>query len=145
LSVSKLPLKCAVVSLYSVAKKRLKCNTGKVFNCLIQFLLAMFLSTGERVFLVECVFREGNRYTGLMLEQFTEKYPETPVHHRSAFRRLIKKFYETDSVLDAVDITSNTFCKCTATFRTHSITGSSVHISVNLRRVRLTNVAVKSQ
>jgi hypothetical protein len=30
LSVSKLPLKCAVVSLYSVVKQRLKCNTGKV-------------------------------------------------------------------------------------------------------------------
>jgi hypothetical protein len=34
LSVSKLPLKCAVVSLYSVVKRRLKCNTGKVCNCL---------------------------------------------------------------------------------------------------------------
>jgi hypothetical protein len=40
--VSKLPLKCAVVSLYSVVKQRLKCNTGKVCNCLIQFLLTMF-------------------------------------------------------------------------------------------------------
>jgi hypothetical protein len=29
LSVSTLPLKCAVVSLYSVVKQRLKCNTGK--------------------------------------------------------------------------------------------------------------------
>jgi hypothetical protein len=37
LSVSNLPLKCAVVSMYSVVKQRLKCNTGKVFNCLIQF------------------------------------------------------------------------------------------------------------
>jgi hypothetical protein len=32
LSVSKLPLQCTVVSLYSV-KQRLKCNTGKVFTC----------------------------------------------------------------------------------------------------------------
>jgi hypothetical protein len=39
LSLSKLPLKCAVVSLYSVVKQRLKCNTSKVRNCLIQFLL----------------------------------------------------------------------------------------------------------
>jgi hypothetical protein len=39
LSVSKLPLQCAVVSLYSVAKERLECNTGKVCNCLIQSLL----------------------------------------------------------------------------------------------------------
>jgi hypothetical protein len=38
-SVSKLPLQCAVVSLYSVVKQRLKCNTGKVCNCLIQFNL----------------------------------------------------------------------------------------------------------
>jgi hypothetical protein len=36
-SISKLPLKCAVVSLYSVVKQRFKCNTGKVCNCLIQF------------------------------------------------------------------------------------------------------------
>jgi hypothetical protein len=42
LSVSKLPLKSAVVSLYSVVKQRFKCNTGKVYNCLIQFLLTMF-------------------------------------------------------------------------------------------------------
>jgi hypothetical protein len=40
-SVSKLTLKCAVVSLYLVVKQRLKCNTGKVSNCLIQFLLTM--------------------------------------------------------------------------------------------------------
>jgi hypothetical protein len=33
LSASKLPLKCAVVSLYSVVKQLLKCNTGKVCNC----------------------------------------------------------------------------------------------------------------
>jgi hypothetical protein len=41
LSVSKLPLKCTAVSLYSVDKQWLKCNTGKVFNCSIQFLLTM--------------------------------------------------------------------------------------------------------
>jgi hypothetical protein len=44
-------LKCAVVSLYSVVKQRLKCNTGKVCNCLIQFLLIMVLSIVERVFI----------------------------------------------------------------------------------------------
>jgi hypothetical protein len=44
LSVSKLPLKCAVVSLYSFVKQRLKCNTGKVCNCLIQFVLTMVLA-----------------------------------------------------------------------------------------------------
>jgi hypothetical protein len=36
-----LSLKCAVVSLYLFVKQQLKCNTGKVCNCLIQFLLAM--------------------------------------------------------------------------------------------------------
>jgi hypothetical protein len=50
LSVSKLPLKCAVVSLYSVVKQRLKCNTRKMFNCLIQFLITMVLSIEDRVF-----------------------------------------------------------------------------------------------
>jgi hypothetical protein len=60
LSVPKLPLQCAAVSLYLAVKQRLKCNTGKVCNCLIQFYSVCF-----------------------------------------------------------VDITSNIFYKCTATFRTH--------------------------
>jgi transposase len=34
-------------------------------------------------------------------EQFAEKFPETSVTHRSAVRRLIDKFRETGSVLDA--------------------------------------------
>jgi hypothetical protein len=41
LSVPKLPLQRAVVSLYSVVKQRLKCNTGKVWDCLIQFVLTV--------------------------------------------------------------------------------------------------------
>jgi hypothetical protein len=36
-----------------------------------------------------------------MQEQFAEKFPETPVPHRNAVRRLIEKFRETDLVLDA--------------------------------------------
>jgi hypothetical protein len=79
-----LPLKRAVVSLYSVVKQLLKCNTGKVLNCLIQFLLTVVLSIEERVFLVEYDFREDNRYTDFVLEQFAEKFPETPVPHHSA-------------------------------------------------------------
>jgi hypothetical protein len=51
LLVSRLPLKCAVVSLYSVVKQQLKCNTGKVCNCLIQFLFTMVLLIKERVFI----------------------------------------------------------------------------------------------
>jgi hypothetical protein len=85
-----LPLKCAVVSLYSVVKQRLKCNTGKVCNCLIQFLLTTVLSIEKRVFLVEYVFREGNRYTDLVQEQFAEKFPEIHVPHRNAVRRFIE-------------------------------------------------------
>jgi hypothetical protein len=62
-----------------------------VFNCLIQFLLTTFLSTEEPVFLVEYVFCEGNRYTDLVQEQFAEKFPETPVPHCDAVRKLIEK------------------------------------------------------
>jgi hypothetical protein len=49
LLVWKSPLKCAVVSLYSVVKQRWKCDTGKVCNCLTQFLLTVVLSSEERV------------------------------------------------------------------------------------------------
>jgi hypothetical protein len=49
------------------------CNTSKVRNCLIQFLLTTVLSIEERVFLVEYVFREGNRHTDLVQEKFAEK------------------------------------------------------------------------
>jgi transposase len=61
----------------------------------------MILSTEERVFLVEYVFREAIRYTDLVQEQFAEDLPETPVPHRNALRRLIEKCRETGSVLDA--------------------------------------------
>jgi hypothetical protein len=55
----------------------------------------MVLSIEERVFLVEYVFREGNRYINLVQEQFAEKFPETPVPHRKA---VIEKFCETGLV-----------------------------------------------
>jgi hypothetical protein len=71
-----------------------KCNTGKVCNCLIQFLLTILLSVEKRVFLVEYVFRKGNRYTDLVQEQFAENFTETPVSHRNAVRRLIEQFRE---------------------------------------------------
>jgi transposase len=61
----------------------------------------MVLSIEERVFLVEHVFREGNRYTNLVQEQFAEKFPESPVPHRDAVRRLTEKFRETGSVFGA--------------------------------------------
>jgi transposase len=78
-----------------------KCNAGKGCKCLIQFLLTIILSIEERAFLVEYVFRKGNRYTDLVLGQFAENFPGTPVTHRNAVRRLIEKFRETDSALDA--------------------------------------------
>jgi hypothetical protein len=59
------------------------------------------LSIEEHVFLVEYIFREGNRYSDLVQEQFVEKFPETLVPHCDAVRRLTKKFRETGSVLDA--------------------------------------------
>jgi hypothetical protein len=77
-------LKCAVVSPYSFVKQQFKCNTGKLCNCLIQFLLIIFFSIEERVFLVEYIFQEGNRYSDLVQEQFAEKFPETSVPHRIA-------------------------------------------------------------
>jgi hypothetical protein len=76
----------------------LKCNTGKECNCLIHFLLTTVVSIEERVLLVEYVFREVNTYTDLLQEQFAEKFPETPVPHRNAVRRLIEKYRETGSV-----------------------------------------------
>ena len=72
-----------------------------MFNCLNQFLLTAVLSVEECVFLVEYVFREGNRYTDIVQEKLAEKFLETPVTHRNAVRRLIKIIRETGSVLDA--------------------------------------------
>jgi hypothetical protein len=52
----------------------------------------MVLSIEERVFLVEYVFREGSRYNDLVQVQFADKFPETPVPHHNAARRLMEKF-----------------------------------------------------
>jgi hypothetical protein len=57
------------ISLYLIVEQWLKCSTSEMFNCLIQFLLTVILSIKECVFLVERVFREGNRYTNLVQEQ----------------------------------------------------------------------------
>jgi hypothetical protein len=59
------------------------------------------LSIQESVCLVEYVFREGNRYTDLVQEQFDEKFPQTPVPDRNAVRRLTEKFRGKGSVSDA--------------------------------------------
>jgi transposase len=60
----------------------------------------MVLSIKECVFVVEYIFRDGNRCTDLVQEQFAEKFPHTHVSYRNAVRRLIEKFCETGSVLD---------------------------------------------
>jgi hypothetical protein len=96
-------LKCAVVSLYSVVKQRLKFNTGKVCNCLVQLLLTVVFSIEERDFLDEYVFRKGNRYTVLVQEKFAENFPETPVTHRNAVGRRIEKFRGTGSLKEVGD------------------------------------------
>jgi hypothetical protein len=71
-----------------------------VLNCFIQFLLDMVLSIEEHVFLVKYVFREGNRYTDFVQEQFAKTFPKTAVHHPKPIRRLFEKFRKTGSVLD---------------------------------------------
>jgi hypothetical protein len=88
--------KCTVQEAKSPVKTlvRQRCaegfNSGVRVNCLIRFLLTTALATWERVFLVAYVFTEGNRYTDVVQEQFIEKFPETPVPHRNAVRRLRK-------------------------------------------------------
>jgi hypothetical protein len=59
------------------------------------------LSIEERVFHVEYIFWEGNRYTDLVQEQSAEIFPEKPVPHHNAVHRLIEKYRETGSVSDA--------------------------------------------
>jgi hypothetical protein len=78
------------ISLYSAVQQWLMCNTSGVFNYLIQSILAVVLSIEERVFLVEHVFREDNRYTDLVQEQFAEIFTQTPVPYRNTVRRLIE-------------------------------------------------------
>lgn len=61
----------------------------------------MVLSIEERIFLVEHVFREGDKYSDLVKRKFSEKFPGTIVPHRNAVRTLIEKFQATGSVEDA--------------------------------------------
>jgi hypothetical protein len=50
----------------SVVKQRLKCNTGKVCNCLIQFLPTVVLSIEERVFISAQRLSERTVYSGVL-------------------------------------------------------------------------------
>ena len=60
----------------------------------------MPLTTEERIFLVEFVFREGDKYTVRMQERFKEQFPHTMVPYRDTVCDLIKKFRRTGSVKD---------------------------------------------
>lgn len=61
----------------------------------------MVLSVDERIFLVEYVFREGDKYSDLVKRKFSEKFPDSIIPHRNAVRTLIEKFRATGSVEDA--------------------------------------------
>ena len=58
----------------------------------------MPLTTEERIFLVEFVFREGDKYTVRVQEKFKEQFPHAKVPHRDIVRDLIKKFRKSGSV-----------------------------------------------
>lgn len=59
------------------------------------------LTTEERVFLVEQVFKAGGEYTVSVRQTFNSVFPETTIPHRDTVRDLINKFRSTDSVPDA--------------------------------------------
>ena len=61
----------------------------------------MVLSTEERIFLIEHVFRANGEYTKAVKEKFAKKFPETALPHRNAVRALVNKIRETGSVHDA--------------------------------------------
>ena len=58
----------------------------------------MVLTTEERVWLVEHIFREGDRYTDVVQQWFTEIFPDKPVPHCNAVCKFVDKFCETESV-----------------------------------------------
>lgn len=59
------------------------------------------LTIEERVFLLEQVFKAGDKYTESVRELFTTVFPETKIPHRDTVRDLIAKFRSTGSVADA--------------------------------------------
>ena len=69
-------------------------------------------------FFLNTSFEKATDTLDLVQEQFAEKFPETPVTHRNAVRRLTEKT-GFRPVWTIVDITSIIFYKCTKTFRTH--------------------------
>ena len=61
----------------------------------------MVLSTEERIFLVELVFRANDEYTEAVKQEFLERFPTTELPHTNTIHTLISKFRETRSVHDA--------------------------------------------
>ena len=59
------------------------------------------LTIVERVFLVEVFFIAGGKYTDMVKQKFSEKFPNTSLPFRSSVYDLINKFRETGSVYDA--------------------------------------------
>jgi hypothetical protein len=59
------------------------------------------LTTEERVFLVEHVFRNGGKYSKEVVRKFVQIFPNTQAPDRKTVRNLINKFRDTGSVHDA--------------------------------------------
>ena len=67
----------------------------------IHLLTVKMLTLEERIFLIEHVFRDKDKYTDEVKRQFRNRFPDTVLPHRNAVRDLINKFRETGSVQDA--------------------------------------------
>ncbi|BFZ07560.1 hypothetical protein BsWGS_10599 [Bradybaena similaris] len=61
----------------------------------------MVLSREERIFLVEQVFRNGGRYTRVVVQRFIARFPDKQPPHRITVRNLLNKFIATGNVEDA--------------------------------------------
>lgn len=60
----------------------------------------MMLTIEERTFLVEQVFKAGDKYSEVVKQQFQDKFPNSSLPHRDTVRDLISKFRQTGSVMD---------------------------------------------
>ena len=67
----------------------------------IHSLTVKMLTLRERVFLIEHVFRNQDKYTDEVKQQFRSRFHNTVLPHRNTVRDLINKFRETGSVQDA--------------------------------------------
>lgn len=65
-----------------------------------QFLTEQMYTLEERVFIVEHVLREGDRYNQTVKDLFRKRFPKKLLPHRDSVRDMIKRFRTTGSVLD---------------------------------------------